>query len=133
IPARRGWFELLRLLLELAHLELTADRQFLEPLELRKPLELLVPLLGDFGLGLLLRGHVAGGREYAQDVAAGVVVNRGVVQDLGQMALSVTDRQRAVGHGALGENLLVTLAGFCRLGGLVAETGPDARSATHAA
>jgi hypothetical protein len=40
---------------------------------------------------LVLVGHVAGGGEHSEDLAAGVAVDRGVVQDLGQRPVAVAN------------------------------------------
>src|ERR1035437_4128436 len=73
--------EVLDLPLQLDHLELTSDGQFLELLEFLQPFLLPGLLLGDLPLCLLLRGHVAGDSEHAKHLAVGVSVDRGVVQD----------------------------------------------------
>ena len=60
--------------------------------------------------GLLLRRHVAGGGEDAEHVAASVLVDRGVVENVGELAVPVADGERIVGDEALLEDLLVALA-----------------------
>jgi len=64
--------EILELLLELDHLELTPHREPLEPFELGQPLLLPGLLLGNGLLRLDLRGHVTGGGEHAEHVAVGI-------------------------------------------------------------
>ena len=70
---------------------------------------------------------VAGHGDDAQNTAFRIFVHTGVVEDLGQLARLVSDRQRIVGDGALGERFLVTLTGLGGLGEVVAEVRPDER------
>ena len=56
-------------------------------------------------------GHVARGGEHADHVAADVLVNRRVVENVGKLAEPVTDGQRVIGDEApIGEDLPITLA-----------------------
>src|SRR5665647_3868098 len=88
---REERFELLDLLLQLDHLELTPDGQPLELLQLSQPLQLPGLLLGNLPLRLHLVGHVPGGGEHAEDLPAGVAVHRGVVPNLGQRLVPVLE------------------------------------------
>ena len=69
--------------------------------------------------------HVAGGGEDSEDVALGVLVERGVVEDVGELAVAMADGQGVVGDGAFGEDPLVALAGLVGLGEVVGEVGSD--------
>ena len=70
-------------------------------------------------------GDVAGGGEDAQDVALRVLVHRGVVEDVGELAVVAADGQRVVGDEALGEGQLVALAGLFRLREIGGEVAAD--------
>ncbi len=85
-------------------------------------------LLGHLRLGLLLRGDVARGGEHAEHVAAHVLVDRGVVEHVGEPPVPVADGERVVGDEPLGEHLLVALARLLRLGEVVGEVGADRAS-----
>src|SRR5207249_4304818 len=101
-------------------------------LQLGQPLQLLAPLIGDLRLGSLLPGDVSGGGEHAEHAASRVLVDRGVVQNLGEMAVAVTNRQRVVGDRSLGEYLLVAGARLVGLGEVVRKVGPDQLLAQNA-
>src|ERR1035437_9398865 len=122
---RAGLAQVLDLLLQLDHLELTPDGQPLELLELRQPFQLPGLLLVSLLLCLDLPGHVAGGREDAQDLTGGVAVGRGVVQDLGQRAVAVAQGQRVVHRHPLGEDQLVDPLRLLGVGEVLGEGGPD--------
>src|SRR5690348_8774859 len=83
-----------------------------------------------FGLGELAHhtprvGDVTCRREDTEDVAAGILVDGRVVEDVRHPAVAVPDRQRIVGHKTLCENLLVALTSLVRLGEVVGEVGPN--------
>jgi hypothetical protein len=88
-----GLPEVLDLLLQFDHLELTSDDQLLEALELRQPVLFSGLLVGDLLRGLHLFGHVTGGCKHAEHVSAGVPKERGVVQNLGERLLPVAAAQ----------------------------------------
>jgi hypothetical protein len=88
------WYEFAKLgdlFLEFDHLEFAAHRQLLEAFELGQPLQFIASLLGHFGFGLFLRGHVSRSRENAQHLAPVVLVNRRVVKHVGEPAILMTD------------------------------------------
>src|SRR5664280_809546 len=124
-----GSLERLDLLPPLNHFESTLDGHFLEPLELCQAHALPGLLLGDLPLGLHLAGHVAGGGEHGEYVAAGVAIDRGVVQDLGEGPVLVAHGQRVVHGHPLAEHQLVDPVGLRGLGEVVGEVGPDERVA----
>src|SRR5450631_4913414 len=122
---RAGLAQVLDLLLQLDHLELTPDGQPLEPLELYQPFQLSGLLVGGLLLCLDLLGDVAGRSEHPEYVAGGVAVRRGVVQDLGERPVAVAQGQRVVHRDPLGEHPLVDLCGLSRHREVVGEGGPD--------
>ena len=81
-------------------------------------------LLREFAHGPFLHGDVAGGGEYAQHVPGRVLVDRAVVQHIGQRAAGMADGQRVVGDGTLREDLPVRRTRRIGLGEVVREVGP---------
>jgi hypothetical protein len=75
--------------------------------------------------GLLLGCNVARGSEDAQDVSAGIFVYRGVIENVGQAACPMPDRQGIVGDEPLGKHLLVAFTGFIGFGKVVGEIRAD--------
>ena len=75
--------------------------------------------------GLLLRGDVARGGEHSQHVAARVLVDRSVVQHVGEASIGMADRQRVVRDEAFREHPLVTLASLFGFGEIVREVRVD--------
>src|SRR6185437_8118846 len=74
---------------------------------------------------LLLGGHVPGGGEDTEHVAARVLVYGRVVEHVVETAVLVPDGQRVVGDEAPGEDLLVALTSLVRLGEVVREVSPN--------
>ena len=79
----------------------------------------------DGALGLLALGYITRCSKHAQHPALIVTVDAGVVEHIGDPARGVSDRQRVVGHKALGKDLLVALAGLHRVGKVVTKVGAN--------
>ena len=75
--------------------------------------------------GLFLGGDITGSGEDAEDVAPYVFVHRGVIQNVGKFAVTVTDGEGIVGDIALGQDLLVAFPRLLRLGKVVGEVVTD--------
>ncbi len=72
-------------------------------------------------LRLLAFGDITRGGKHAQHVAAGVFIDRRVVEHVGQASILVADGQRVIDDKALGEGLLVTFARLVRFSEVIAE------------
>ena len=76
-------------------------------------------------LGLQLFSHVAGCSKYAEHLAGGVAVDRGVIQNLAERPVPVAHGQRGVHGHLLGNDLLVDLVGLLGVGKVVTKRGPQ--------
>src|SRR6185312_10578309 len=124
--------QLVDLFLQLDHAQLAPEGELLEPLQLRQALEFLGALVGDLRLRLLLGGDVTRGGEHADDLAALVAVDRGVVEHVGEAADAVADGEGIIGHHPLREHLTVAFLRLFGLGEVVREVGADQLFARHA-
>ena len=74
---------------------------------------------------LFLRGDVARSRKHAEYLAAGILVDRGVVEHVRQPAVFMPNGEWVIGDEALGEDLPVAVARLLRLGEVVREVGAN--------
>src|SRR2546428_434689 len=75
--------------------------------------------------GLLLGGDIPRCGKYAQHIAAGVLVHRGVVEDLGGSGCLMPDGEWISGDYSFLKNLAISCACLLRLGKVVGEVRPD--------
>src|ERR1035437_9128980 len=92
-------------------LEPTPDGQSLESLKLHEPLLLPALPVSSLSLGVHPFGHVTGGGEHAEHVAASVAIDRGVVENLSGRPIVVGHRQRVAPCHPVGDPPPVDLVG----------------------